>query len=224
MTRTGTDPMDRWRFPDDPWAIVETAPSTDDLGTTETLFSIGNGYLGMRGNPSEGRDSFSHGTYINGFHEIWDIRHAENAYGFARTGQTIVNVPDAKLMKLYVDDEPLLLSINEIQSYKRWIDFREGVLRRELVWRTPAGKLLRVATSRMVSFTHRHMALISIEVTMLEGDAPIVISSQILNRQDGMDEYHARPDDIEKTADPRQARKFADKVLIPEKIGTLTGA
>ena len=52
---------------------------------------------------------------------------------------------------------------------------------------------------------------------MLEGDAPIVISSQILNRQDGMDEYHARPDDIEKTADPRQARKFADKVLIPEK-------
>jgi len=61
------------------------------------------------------------------------------------------------------------------------------------------------------------MALISIEVTMLEGDAPIVISSQILNRQDGMDEYHARPDDIEKTADPRQARKFADKVLIPEK-------
>lgn len=167
MTRTGTDPMDRWRFPDDPWAIVETAPSTDDLGTTETLFSIGNGYLGMRGNPSEGRDSFSHGTYINGFHEIWDIHHAENAYGFARTGQTIVNVPDAKLMKLYVDDEPLLLSINEIQSYKRWIDFREGVLRRELVWRTPAGKLLRVATSRMVSFTHRHMALISIEVSTL---------------------------------------------------------
>ena len=52
---------------------------------------------------------------------------------------------------------------------------------------------------------------------MLEGDAPIVISSQILNRQDGMDEYHARPDDTEKTADPRQARKFADKVLIPEK-------
>ena len=217
MTRTGADPMDRGRFPDDPWAIVETAPSSDDLGTTETLFSIGNGYLGMRGNPSEGRDSFSHGTYINGFHEIWDIHHPENAYGFARTGQTIVNVPDAKLMKLYVDDEPLLLSVNEIQSYKRWIDFREGVLRRELVWRTPAGKLLRVATSRMISFTHRHVALISIEVTMLEGDAPIVISSQILNRQDGMDEYHARPDDAEKAADPRQARKFADKVLIPEK-------
>ena len=33
------DPMDRWRFPDDPWALVETAPSTRDLGHTETPVS-----------------------------------------------------------------------------------------------------------------------------------------------------------------------------------------
>ena len=32
------------------------------------------------------------GSVINGLHEIWDIKHAENAYGFARTGQrTVVN-------------------------------------------------------------------------------------------------------------------------------------
>ncbi|WP_130865539.1 glycoside hydrolase family 65 protein [Acidipropionibacterium timonense] len=210
------DPMDRWRFPDDPWALVETAPSTEDLGRTETLFAVGNGYLGMRGNPSEGRDSWAHGTFINGFHETWDIHHAESAYGFARTGQTIVNVPDAKLVKLYVDDEPLLLSVNELQSYKRWIDFREGVLRRELVWRTPAGKVVRVATSRMVSFTQRHLALMDIEVTMLEGDAPVVISSQILNRQDGMDEYREHDRAMGKIEDPRRARAFADRVLEPQ--------
>ena len=63
----------------------------------------------MRANPEEGRDAHSHGTFINGFHETWSIHHAEEAFGFAKTGQTIVNVPDAKLMKLYVDDEPLLL-------------------------------------------------------------------------------------------------------------------
>lgn len=209
------DPMDRWRFPDDPWALVETAPSTADLGTTETLFAVGNGYLGMRGNPEEGRESCQHGTFINGFHEIWDIHHAENAYGFARTGQTIVDVPDSKLVKLYVDDEPLLLSVNELQSYKRWIDFREGVLRRELVWRTPAGKLVRVATSRMVSFTQRHLALMSLEVTMLEGDAPVTISSQILNRQDGVDEYQQSGATGDED-DPRRARRFGQRVLEPQ--------
>ncbi len=77
---------------------------------TETIFALGNGYLGMRANPEEGREAHSHGTFLNGFHETWSIQHAEDAFGFAKTGQTIVNVPDAKLMKLYVDDEPLLLS------------------------------------------------------------------------------------------------------------------
>ena len=47
----------------------------------------------MRGNPEEGRHAFEHGTYVNGLHETWPIRHAEAAYGFARTGQTIVNAP-----------------------------------------------------------------------------------------------------------------------------------
>ena len=80
----------------------------DDLGVTESLFAIGNGYIGIRANATEGREAHSHGTYLNGFHETWDIKHAEDAFAFAKTGQTIVNVPDAKSMKLYVDDEPLL--------------------------------------------------------------------------------------------------------------------
>ena len=88
------------RFPVEPWRLVERSYAKDDLGTTETLFALGNGYLGMRANPEEGREAHSHGTYLNGFHETWPIMHAEEAFGFAKTGQTIVNVPAAKLLKL----------------------------------------------------------------------------------------------------------------------------
>ena len=91
----------------------------------------------MRANPEEGRDAHSHGTFLNGFHETWHIHHAEEAFGFAKTGQTIVNVPDAKLMKLYVDDEPLLLRSADLEAYERVLDFRDGTLTRDLVWRTP---------------------------------------------------------------------------------------
>ncbi len=110
------DPLDRGRYPVDPWRLVETQHDQDDLGVTETLFTVANGYLGMRGNPDEGRDAYAHGTFVNGFHETWPIRHAEAAFGFARTGQTIVNVPDAKLVKLYVDDEPLNLTIADLHE------------------------------------------------------------------------------------------------------------
>ena len=101
--------IDRDRFPIDPWRLVETSYSEEDTGVTETLFALGNGYVGMRGNHPEGRRAYEHGTFINGLHETWPIRHAEQAYGFAEVGQTIVNAPDAKVMRVYVDDEPLSL-------------------------------------------------------------------------------------------------------------------
>jgi len=140
--------INRDRFPVDPWRLVERIWSDEHLGLTETLFSVGNGYLGMRGNPAEGRQAHEHGTYVNGFHETWPIRHAEKAYGFAEVGQTIVNAPDSKIVRLYVDDEPLVLDIAELLSYERALDFADGVLRRELLWLTPAGKRVRVRSSR----------------------------------------------------------------------------
>ncbi|MGL4745995.1 MAG: glycoside hydrolase family 65 protein, partial [Dermatophilaceae bacterium] len=138
------DPLDRLRFPADAWRLVEREPSAAHLGVTETLFTVANGYIGMRANPEEGREVHEHGTFVNGFHETWPIRHAEAAYGFARTGQTIVGAPDAKLMKLYVDDEPLVVGIADLEHYERTLDFRDGILRRSLVWLTPSGKRVRV--------------------------------------------------------------------------------
>jgi alpha,alpha-trehalose phosphorylase len=205
------------RFPVEEWRLVETEFSNLDLGHTETLFAVGNGYLGMRGNPEEGREAHSHGTYLNGFHETWPIHHAEEAFGFAKTGQTIVNAPDAKLMKLYVDDEPLLLGDADLDEYERSLDFRSGVLTRDLIWRSPGGKRVRVRSQRMVSLVHRHLAVMTMEITMLDAAAPVVVSSQLLNRQDGEDEYHVEAAALGEGRDPRRARKFAERVLEPRR-------
>jgi alpha,alpha-trehalose phosphorylase len=218
MSHRTTDELrvvDRARFPADPWRLVECAYRPDDLDVTETLFAVANGYLGMRGNVEEGRDSHAHGTFVNGFHETWPIHHAEDAYGFAKVGQTIVNVPDAKVIRLYVDDEPLLLSVADLMEYERALDLRDGVLRREILWRTPSGKRVRVRSERMVSFVERHLAVMTFEVTLLDDDAPVVISSQILNRQDGSDEYHVRAASLGEGFDPRKAERFNQRVLQP---------
>lgn len=216
---------DHVRFPEDPWRLVETEPSRHDLGTTETLFAIGNGYIGLRANPTEGREAHSHGTFINGFHETWPIQHAEEAYGFATTGQTIVNAPDAKVMKLYVDDEPLLMATADTERYERVLDFASGTSWRDLIWRTPSGKRLAVRSTRMTSFDHRHLAVFTFEVTLLDGDAPVVVSSQVLNRQDGEDEYHVRTAALGEGGDPRRTRRFTRRVLEPRlQRRTPTGA
>jgi len=209
------DPIDRSRFPVDEWNLRETRYDSHDLGVTETLFAVGNGYLGLRGNVEEGRDAFAHGTFINGFHEVWPIHHAEDAYGFATVGQTIVNAPDAKTMRLYVDDEPLLLSVAELERYERTLSFRDGVLTRQLIWRTPAGKRVQLRSRRMVSFTARHLAIMDYEITMLDHGAPVTVSCEILNRQDGEDEFHVSSQSMGAGWDPRRAANLAGRVLQP---------
>ncbi len=209
------DPLDRTRFPVDEWRLVETRFCGDDLGTTESLFTVGNGYLGLRGNYSESRDAHLDGTFINGFHETWPISHAEEAYGFARIGQTIVNVPDPKVIRLYVDDEPLQVSAADLIEYERALDFRTGVLTREMIWRTPGGKRVRVRSTRMVPLEQRHLAVLTFEVTLLDERASLAISSQLINRQDIEPEAPTDNGDTGAGSDPRKAESFKGRVLVP---------
>ncbi|GAA5090159.1 glycosyl hydrolase family 65 protein [Microbacterium yannicii] len=209
--------IDRDRFPVDEWRLIESSYDLDDAGVTETLFAVGNGYLGLRGNHPEGRFAHEQGTFINGFHETFPIRHAEQAYGFAEVGQAIVNAPDAKVMRVYVDDEPLSLDVADVREYERVLDMRDGVLRRHVRWTTPSGKDVKIDMERLVSFEEKHLALISIEVTVLNADAPVTVTCQIINRQDGEDVYGGTPTAPRKAGfDPRKTEKLNERVLQPQ--------
>ncbi|MEV4737898.1 MULTISPECIES: glycoside hydrolase family 65 protein [unclassified Microbacterium] len=205
--------IDRDRFPVDPWRLIETRYSEDGVG--ETLFGVGNGYLGLRGNHIEGRGAHEHGTFVNGLHETWPIRHAEQAYGFAEVGQTIVNAPDAKVMRVYVDDEPISFDVADVREYRRTLDMKTGVLERVLVWETPSGKRVRMRDERIVSFEERHLAILRLEVVVENSDAPVTVSCQLLNRQDGAGVYAGIPTEAKKGFDPRKAEKIAERVLEP---------
>lgn len=208
MERREPELLPEHDWPIDPWRLIERRSTRRLLPRAETLFAVANGFLGLRGNPDEGRPATDHATLINGFHETWPIHHAEQAYGLARTGQTIVDAPDAKIIKLYVDDEPLYLPSASLTSYERVLDFRAGTLDRALVWETPSGKLVQVRSRRLTSLRHRHLAAFSYEVTVLNADAPVVISSQLHNRQDA-----TPPDERGEQFDPRTTVTFADRVL-----------
>ncbi|HET9012944.1 MAG TPA: hypothetical protein VFN38_14055, partial [Gemmatimonadaceae bacterium] len=195
-------------YPADEWRIVESRFHEGFHARAETVLALANGYVGIRGTFDEGRPSLSPGTFVNGFHETWPIVHAEDAYGLARTGQTIVNVPDATIIRLYVDDEPLFVPTARLTHYERALDMRDGTLSRHLEWTTPAGKHVRVRSCRLVSLEQRHVAAISYEVTLLDRDAPIAITSEVLNRQD-TGQCRSRAPGF----DPRQATPLTQRVL-----------
>ena len=170
-------------FPASDWTIAETRFSPRFYERAETVFSLSNGYLGVRGTFEEARPSVDPGTYVNGFHETWPIPHPEPAFGLARTGQTMLDVPDATPLRLYVDDEPLYLPTARLPEYRRTLDMRAGTLSRDLVWSTGSGKHVRVRSCRLVSLDERHLMAFRYEVTAIDHPAAVVVSSQLLDHR-----------------------------------------
>jgi alpha,alpha-trehalose phosphorylase len=190
-------------YPIDDWRLVEKRLAPKYLAQAETVFSTANGYLGLRGAFEEGMPVCNHGTFLNGFYESWSIPYGEKAYGFAETGQTIVNVPDAKIIRLYVDDEPFDLASANILHYERALDLRAGTLDRSVLWETPAGRQILVESRRLVSFHEKHVAAIRYRVTVRNAEAALVVSSEVTTHP----AEQTRPDD------PRLGRLFDSPVL-----------
>ncbi|HEX2459962.1 MAG TPA: hypothetical protein VHJ58_07415, partial [Vicinamibacterales bacterium] len=193
-------------YPGDEWSLIEKRFRPEFLAQTEALVALGNGYLGMRGNPEEGGPSIQNGTFINGFYESWPITYGEEAYGFARTGQTMVNVTDGKVVKLFVDDEPFWLPNAHLLQYERRLNMKSGTLDRDILWETRSGTRVRIRSRRLVSLRQRHVAAMSYEVTIVNAAASVVISSEMHVGQSGSQE---RGDD------PRLAKRFPGKILQP---------
>lgn len=193
-------------YPAEDWKLIEKRFYPRLLAQSETLFSLSNGYLGMRGNFEERRPAFQRGTFVNGFHETWPIVYGEEAYGFAKTGQTIVSVTDSKIIRLYVDDEPFYLPTANLLRFERALDMKAGTLDREILWETPSGKQISIRSRRLVSFQHRHLAAISYQVTVLNAKAPVVISSEMITEQSNQTG----------NGDFRRARGFENRVLLPQ--------
>src|SRR5215475_10539430 len=193
-------------YPADEWNVIEKRFHPEFLAQLETMLALGNGYLGMRGCPEEGGPNAENSTLINGFYETRPIVYAEEAYGFAKTGQTIFSVTDSKIIKLFVDDEPFWLPNANLLSYDRRLNMRSGTLDRELLWETPAGKQVLITSRRLISFANRHVAVISYRVTLLNAAASLVISSEMATNE---------PSARINGDDPRQAKAFSDRVLHP---------
>ena len=167
-------------FPTEPWAIRETELDLDVLAQSESVFALANGHIGLRANLEEGEPHGLPGTYLNAFYETSPLPHAEVAYGYPEDLQTVVNVTNGKVIRLLVDDEPFDVRYGELRRHERVLDFRAGVLRRDLEWVSPAGQAVRISSVRLVSFVQRSIAAISYEVEPLEAGARLVVQSELV--------------------------------------------
>ncbi|MEB3064044.1 glycoside hydrolase family 65 protein [[Mycobacterium] zoologicum] len=171
-------------FPIEPWQIRETRLDLDLLGQTEALFTLSNGHIGLRGNLDEGEPYGLPGTYLNSFYEVRPLPYAEAGFGYPQAGQTVVNVTNGKIIRLTVDDEPMDVRYGELIDHERILDMRAGTLTRRVHWRSPAGKQVKVHSTRLVSLAQRGVAAIEYIVESVDEFVRVTVQSELVANED----------------------------------------
>jgi alpha,alpha-trehalose phosphorylase len=89
-------------------------------------------------------------------------------------------VTNGKVIRLLVEDEPFDIRYGTLISHERVLDFRAGVLKRSVEWRSPTGRVVRVSSTRLVSLSQRAVAAVRYEVEPVDGPVPVVIQSELV--------------------------------------------
>ncbi|WP_440961817.1 glycoside hydrolase family 65 protein [Paenibacillus nitricinens] len=192
------------------WSIANQGLSADTLLNLESIFALGNGYLGVRGNFEEGYSDNEirsiRGTYLNAFHDVIDIPYGEKLFAFPGTQQKLVNIIDSQEINIYIgeDKEPFALTEENVLAYERNLHMDKGYSERKIHWKSPSGKELKLHFRRLVSFTTRELFAIHLTLEPVNFSGPI----QVVSRVNGDVSNYTNPND------PRVAAGHAKRLSV----------
>ncbi len=144
------------------WQVQENTFEPKKIYAKETLFTIGNGYLGTRGSFEEGYPRDKPATLLSAVFDRIPIGKEE-----------LANVPDWVPIKLFLNGERFRMDRGTILEYQRTLDIKNGVLHRVIRWESPSGIKAKIETERFASLADEHVAAIRYQVTIEEVPAAL---------------------------------------------------
>jgi alpha,alpha-trehalose phosphorylase len=146
----------------------------------EVLFHNANGYIGVRYDLEEGYPAeydVTPSQYINGFYDFAKLGQAEKLYGLIDEKQTILNVANTQPIRITFEDEEFSMFTGTVLESRLRLDMNRGVTVREVKWRSPKGKEIKLTVTRMASFYQLPLFTIEYEVEPLNFTGDVVIES-----------------------------------------------
>ncbi len=148
-----------------PWQVVEQRWDPQHMRLGESLCSLGNGYMGLRGNFEEQYSGDTHrGTYLAG---VWFPDKTRVGWwknGYPQYFGKMINAVNLIGIDVTVDGEPLDLNRYPVVKFLREVDMRRGVLHRVALVEMPKGTV-RIEAQRFVSVKQKELLAIRYTVT-----------------------------------------------------------
>jgi len=153
---------------------------TEELFVDETIFSIANGFLGIRGTFAEGygEDDYNQ-TLLNGFYDYYDYKYEENFTGFPQVGQKIVNLIDGSKIRILVNNKELNIHNCEILFLKREYRLDEGITYRQIGYKTVDDYEFILTEKKLVSNDINELITIDLTIESLNFEGIIEVISTL---------------------------------------------
>lgn len=136
------------------WLIKEEGFRFNKQGMYESLFTLGNGYLGVRGSLEENPHGSYRGLYIAGIFDKSEAYVPE-----------LVKAPGWIDFSVWIDGDKFSVGTCKVLSHERVLDMRKGILHRRTRLKCPQGRIIKLETTRVV-FAHQvRGAIIQVTVT-----------------------------------------------------------
>ncbi|MFD1017819.1 glycoside hydrolase family 65 protein [Thalassobacillus hwangdonensis] len=150
----------------DEWKIIEEQIHPDQNRLAESLMSIGNGQMGMRGNFEESYSGDTHlGTYVGGVYYPDKTRVGWWKNGYPEYFAKVLNAMDFTGICVFIDEEELDLHVWKVVHFQRVLNMKHGYLQREFEAVSPEGKKISANVTRFFSIVDSSLVAIKYEVT-----------------------------------------------------------
>jgi maltose phosphorylase len=161
----------------DPWIIEENGFNKERALVSESIFSLANEYMGVRGYFEEGYSGEQMiGAYFNGIYIRGKHNYSTRFRGFAEEYTSMVNAVDWLYTRIEMDGERLDLATAAFSGFRRTLDLRTGILERTLVWKTNSGRSVRLLFRRFLSMIHPQVGAQQIVAEALDFDGALKIT------------------------------------------------
>ncbi len=164
-------------FKTDEWKIVEEKLHAEDNRLAESMMSLGNGYMGMRGNFEETFSGDTHqGTYIGGVYYPDKTRVGWWKNGYPEYFAKVLNATNITGINVNVNGTEIDLAKVEFKDYYRELNMKHGYLFRTFTMIDGVGRETKVEVTRFFSITEKEIAAVSYKVTPLNHDAHVTFT------------------------------------------------
>jgi kojibiose phosphorylase len=151
------------------WQIDEAPFVPGKLAHTETIFTVGNGYMGLRATFEEGYPGELVSTLVHGIYD----------HAAGELVPELVNLPNPLPITVEVDDEVFRLDRGTLYGYRRTLNLKEAFLRRGVLWRNSSGAIVQITFERFASLELEHVLAQRVTVRALNKPCTITVTASI---------------------------------------------